>query len=583
MRHDNCAFRRVTRSPADTRPPDQTRPPRRPGRSLGRYLRPLLPSPNDYRSVRRTWRGDLLAGLTVGIVALPLALAFGVSSGAGAASGLITAIVAGLIAAVFGGSHIQVSGPTGAMVVVLGPIVATQGVGAVAAVSLMAGMIVLAAGVAKLGRVVSYIPWPVIEGFTLGIAVIIFLQQIPAAIGAPAADHANAVIAALLSFGSADLASGGWTLAAVIVVVAIMLITPRIHPRLPGSLIAIALVSVVSVALKLPLATIGALPDSLPAPTVPTIDPSTLSALMAAAFTVAALAAIESLLSARVAASISDTGPYDADRELVGQGLASIASGFFGGMPATGAIARTAVNLRSGAQTRLAAIFHAVVLLAVVYLASGVVSQIPLAALAGVLMVTAARMISIATVRTVIGSTRTDAVVFIITAIVTVSVDLIIAVGIGIACAAFFALRALAASGGVHREVLPAPAGPGDAKIALFRLDGALFFGAADRMLDQITAITDVSVVIIRMSQLQVVDATGARVITEMIHRLERRGVTVLLKGIRPEQLRVVTRVGVISSLRHINHLFDDLDLAIEHARDHVSRLDVSPHPDGAA
>ena len=583
MRHDNCAFRRVTRSPADTRPPDQTRPPRRPGRSLGRYLRPLLPSPNDYRSVRRTWRGDLLAGLTVGIVALPLALAFGVSSGAGAASGLITAIVAGLIAAVFGGSHIQVSGPTGAMVVVLGPIVATQGVGAVAAVSLMAGMIVLAAGVAKLGRVVSYIPWPVIEGFTLGIAVIIFLQQIPAAIGAPAADHANAVIAALLSFGSADLASGGWTLAAVIVVVAIMLITPRIHPRLPGSLIAIALVSVVSVALKLPLATIGALPDSLPAPTVPTIDPSTLSALMAAAFTVAALAAIESLLSARVAASISDTGPYDADRELVGQGLASIASGFFGGMPATGAIARTAVNLRSGAQTRLAAIFHAVVLLAVVYFASGVVSQIPLAALAGVLMVTAARMISIATVRTVIGSSRTDAVVFIITAIVTVSVDLIIAVGIGIACAAFFALRALAASGGVHREVLPAPAGPGDAKIALFRLDGALFFGAADRMLDQITAITDVSVVIIRMSQLQVVDATGARVITEMIHRLERRGVTVLLKGIRPEQLRVVTRVGVISSLRHINHLFDDLDLAIEHARDHVSRLDVSPHPDGAA
>ena len=583
MRHDNCAFRRVTRSPADTRPPDQTRPPRRPGRSLGRYLRPLLPSPDDYRSVRRTWRGDLLAGLTVGIVALPLALAFGVSSGAGAASGLITAIVAGLIAAVFGGSHIQVSGPTGAMVVVLGPIVATQGVGAVAAVSLMAGMIVLAAGVAKLGRVVSYIPWPVIEGFTLGIAVIIFLQQIPAAIGAPAADHANAVIAALLSFGSADLASGGWTLAAVIVVVAIMLITPRIHPRLPGSLIAIALVSVVSVALKLPLATIGALPDSLPAPTVPTIDPSTLSALMAAAFTVAALAAIESLLSARVAASISDTGPYDADRELVGQGLASIASGFFGGMPATGAIARTAVNLRSGAQTRLAAIFHAVVLLAVVYFASGVVSQIPLAALAGVLMVTAARMISIATVRTVIGSTRTDAVVFIITAIVTVSVDLIIAVGIGIACAAFFALRALAASGGVHREVLPAPAGPGDAKIALFRLDGALFFGAADRMLDQITAITDVSVVIIRMSQLQVVDATGARVITEMIHRLERRGVTVLLKGIRPEQLRVVTRVGVISSLRHINHLFDDLDLAIEHARDHVSRLDVSPHPDGAA
>ena len=583
MIHDYLWRSRVTRSPADTRPSDETVPPRHPGAIIGRYLRPLLPSRDDYRSVRRTWRADLLAGLTVGIVALPLALAFGVSSGAGAAAGLITAIVAGIVAAVFGGSHVQVSGPTGAMVVVLGPIVATQGVAAVAAVSLMAGIIVLAAGVAKLGRVVSYIPWPVIEGFTLGIAVIIFLQQVPAAIGAPAADHANAVIAAVRSFENVDVASGVWAGGAVITVVAVMLVVPRIHQRLPASLIAIALVSVVAALAKLPLETTGPLPASLPAPAVPSFDPGTLSALTGAAFTVAALAAIESLLSARVAASISDTGPYDADRELVGQGLASIASGFFGGMPATGAIARTAVNLRSGAQTRLAAIFHAVVLLAVVYLASGIVSQIPLAALAGVLMVTAARMISIATVRTVIGSTRTDAVVFIITAIVTVSVDLIIAVGIGIACAAFFALRALAASGGVHREALPSPPGPGDARIALFRLDGALFFGAADRMLDQITAITDVSVVIIRMSQLQVVDATGARVVTEMIHRLERRGVTVLLKGIRPEQLRVVTRVGVISSLRHVNHLFDDLDLAIEHARDHVSRLDASPHPDGVA
>ena len=155
-----------------------------------RYVRPLLPGADDYREARRTWRGDLIAGLTVGIVALPLALAFGVSSGAGAQSGLITAIVAGLVAAVFGGSNIQVSGPTGAMVVVLGPIVATYGIGAIAVVSVLAGVVVLLAGVAKIGRVVSYIPWPVIEGFTLGIAVIIFLQQIPAAIGRRAQLHA---------------------------------------------------------------------------------------------------------------------------------------------------------------------------------------------------------------------------------------------------------------------------------------------------------------------------------------------------------------------------------------------------------
>ena len=539
---------------------------------MARYITSLLPSWADYRSVKRTWRGDLLAGVTVGIVALPLALAFGVSSGAGAEAGLITAIVAGLVAAVFGGSNIQVSGPTGAMVVVLGPIVAAHGVGAVAVVSVMAGVVVLVAGAAKLGRVVSYIPWPVIEGFTLGIAVIIFLQQVPAAVGSRPGPSSNAFVAAVQSFGQVSWTTVVWPLAVVVLVAAIMVIAPRIHKQLPGSIIAIVLVSVGASLLGLPLAEIGALPASLPAPGLPDIDPVLLQQLIAPALTVAALAAIESLLSARVAASISDTGPYDADRELVGQGLASVASGFFGGMPATGAIARTAVNLRSGGRTRLAAITHSVVLLALVYLATGVISQVPLAALSGVLMVTAFRMISLSTVRAVVGSTRSDAIVFVITAIVTVSVDLIVAVGIGIAVAAFFALRALARSGGVHREELPSPSQPGDEHIALFRLDGALFFGAADRVLERVTSVDNVTVVILRMSQLQVLDATGARVITEMVNALERRGVTVLIKGIQPGHLTVATRVGVIASLRHQKHLFTTLPAAVEHARSHILR-----------
>jgi SulP family sulfate permease len=537
-----------------------------------RYLRPLLPSWNDYRSLKRTWRGDILAGVTVGIVALPLALAFGVSSGAGAEAGLITAIVAGIVAAVFGGSNIQVSGPTGAMVVVLGPIVANHGMGAVAIVSLMAGVIVLLVGLAKLGRIVSYIPWPVIEGFTLGIAVIIFLQQVPAAIGARPGPSSNALVSAVESFAQVRWPSIIWPLLAVAVVAGIMVLAPRIHKQLPGSIIAIVVVAVAAAVFGLPLARIGALPPSLPTPSLPALDPVVLQALIGPAFTVAALAAIESLLSARVAASISNTGPYDADRELVGQGLASVASGFFGGMPATGAIARTAVNLRSGGRTRLAAIVHALVLLAIVYLATSVVSQIPLAALSGVLMVTATRMVSIATMRSVVGSTRSDTAVFIVTAIITVSFDLIVAVGIGIAVAAFFTLRRLAQSGGVHREELPLPVQPGDEHIALFRLDGALFFGAADRVLDLVTSVLDVSVVILRMSQLQILDATGAKVITEMIHGLERRGITVLVKGIQPAHLKVATRVGVIASLRHQNHLFTDLAAAVTHARSHVIR-----------
>lgn len=534
--------------------------------------RAFLPGRQDYVLLRRTWKGDLVAGVTVGIVALPLALAFGVSSGAGAASGLITAVIAGVIAAVFGGSNIQVSGPTGAMVVVLGPVIAVHGLGALAAVSVLAGVIVVAAGLLKLGRVVTFLPWPVIEGFTVGIAVIIFLQQVPAAFGANAGPSSNAVVSAVQALGTISPTSILAPVAVVGLVAVIMVAAPRIHPRLPGSLIAIIIASVAAQLLDLPVVRIGALPDSLPAPLMPSLDLATLTALAGPAATIAALAAIESLLSARVAVSISDTGPYDADRELLGQGLASVASGFFGGMPATGAIARTAVNIRSGGRTRLAAITHALVLLAVVYLATGPVSRIPLAALAGVLMITATRMVSLSTLRSVIGSTRADTVVFFVTALITVSFDLIEAVEIGIAVAAFFALRALVRSSGVHREEIPGPIHEGDEHIAVFRLDGALFFAAAERVLDRVSAIRNVDVVIIRMSQLQILDATGARTITEIVQALERRGITVLIKGVQDRHLRLVTRVGVLDSLRHHKHLFTDLAPAVEHARSHVAR-----------
>jgi SulP family sulfate permease len=509
-----------------------------------RGIRSLLPAGADYRDVRRTWKGDLVAGVTVGIVALPLALAFGVSSGAGAASGLVTAIVAGVVAAVFGGSNVQVSGPTGAMVVVLAPIIATHGLGALAVVGLLAGVMVLAAGLLRLGRAVTFIPWPVIEGFTLGIAVIIFLQQVPSAVGVPAAEGANAIVGAVDAVLRASWPDAAWSLAVVAAVTAIMLVAPRIHRLVPGSIVAIVVVTAVAALAGLPVATIGELPTGLPAPVIPAVAPESLVALLLPAATVAALAAIESLLSARVAATISDTGPYDADRELVGQGLASIASALFGGMPATGAIARTAVNVRTGGRTRLA----------------------------GVLMVTATRMISLATVRSVVGSTRADAMVFVATAIITVSVDLITAVLVGIAVAAFLALRAVARSSGVHREELPGPAEPGDERIALFRLEGALFFGAAERMLERVAALRDVDVVIIRMSQLQLLDATGAQVVTELIHALERRGVTVLVKGIQGRHLELARRVGVMDSLRHRNHLFEELAGAVEHARSHVRR-----------
>jgi SulP family sulfate permease len=537
-----------------------------------RSLLALLPSRADYRAVPRTWRGDLLAGVTVGIVALPLALAFGVSSGAGAESGLVTAIIAGIVAAIFGGSNVQVSGPTGAMVVVLAPIMAAQGSGALALICLLSGAMVLLAGVLRLGRTISYIPWPVIEGFTLGIAIIIFLQQVPTGTGTEPGESTNALIAAVQSLMSVTWPKLGWSLMLLGLVVAIMLIGLKIAPKFPGSLVAIVVAGFLAALLDLPVDVIGELPTGLPSPVLPVLDPGTAISLIGPAAAVAALAAIESLLAARVAASISDTGPYDADRELVGQGLASIAAGFFGGMPATGAIARTAVSIRAGARTRLAAIVHGLLLLAVVLVGASVVSRIPLAALAGVLMVTSCRMVAPATVRAVMGSTRADAVVFVVTAIITVSVDLIYAVLIGVLVAGFFALRQLAKASGVHREEPPGAAQPGDERIAVFRIEGALFFGAAERMMERVSELRDIEVVVIRMSQLQILDATGAQVITDMILSLERRGITVLVKGIQPRHLKLAEHVGVLRSLRHQNHLFGDLDAAVAHARSHVVR-----------
>ena len=540
-------------------------------------LSSLLPSRRDYAGLRRTWRVDTLAGLTVGVVALPLALAFGVSSGAGAEAGIITAIVAGVVAAIFGGSNVQVSGPTGAMVVVLAPVIASHGMGALALVTLMAGVIVTVAGVLRLGAVVGAIPWPVIEGFTAGIAIIIFLQQVPAAVGSPSVGHeTNAGLAAIRALGNATLADAWPTLVIVLAVAAIMVGLRRFGTRVPASMLAIVVVTVGAKLLGWDVPVIGELPASLPSPVFPEVSWGQVSALAGPALTIAVLAGIESLLSARVASLHSDTGRYDGDRELVGQGLASIASGLFGGMPATGAIARTAVNVRTGAKTRLAAVVHAVALLVIVMVGATLVSGIPLAALAGILMVTAATMVPAKSVLTVIRTSRASAAVFFVTAGVTVAVDLIYAVVVGVLVAAFFALRSLARSAGVHREDLPGHPVAGDERIALFRIDGALFFAAADRVLDRVSRIEDVNVVILRMSQVQLMDSTGAQVLTELVTSLERRGITVLVKGIRPQHLELATRVGVLSAVRDPKHIFEDLESAVEHARTHIARLDAA-------
>ncbi len=550
------------------------------GSSRRARLRSLLPSRADYAVARRSWRSDLAAGVTVGIVALPLALGFGVSSGLTAEAGLVTAVIAGALAAFFGGSPVQVSGPTGAMVVVLLPIVAAHGAPSVVVVTLIAGVLLVAGGVLGLGRAVSFIPWPVIEGFTLGIAAIIFLQQVPMLLSphvATAGQHStNSAIAAIEALADADPGYLPWAAGVVVVVAGCMLLAPRLHRAIPGSLVGIVVTTAVVALVPTPLATIGPLPSALALPALPAVDPATLMLLLGPAVTVAVLAAIESLLSARVAATMADTGPYDPDRELIGQGIASIGSGLFGGMPATGAIARTAVNVKSGGRSRLASLTHAAVLLMVVFALAGLVGRIPLPALAAVLMVTAVRMVHVSTVRMILRSTRSDAAAFLLTALITVSFDLIVAVGIGVLVAGVFALRTLARRAGVQRETIQGDPVAGDERIAIIRFDGPLFFAASDRVFEKVNEVQGVSVVILRMSQVELVDATGARILGEIVQALERRGVTVLIKGVQARHDRLFRRIGVLDALRHHRHLFLSLPDAIAHARDHVRRESAS-------
>jgi SulP family sulfate permease len=537
----------------------------------------LLPRRADYEGLRRTWKADVIAGATVGVVALPLALAFGITTGLGAEAGVVTAIVAGIVAAVFGGSNVQVSGPTGAMTVVLVPVVARYGADAVLVVGLMAGLLVVAAAFLRVGRYLAFVPWPVVEGFTLGIAVIIFLQQVPLALGVPRPEGESTAVVAVKAMGEALDHGRSGTILLVLLVTAIMTVLPRLHRSLPASLLAVAAATIVAELASLEVPRIGSLPSVLPVPSLPSVSAEQISSLFTAALAVAALAALESLLSAKVADGMADTAPHDPDRELFGQGLANLASPLFGGMPATGAIARTAVNVRSGARTRVASLVHAGVLMLVVAFAGGLVSQIPLAALAGVLMVTACRMVEVHNVRAVLRATRSDAVVLCVTAFATVAFDLILAVELGLAAAAVLALRQVARTAQVtpvspeelDRDTSDALLHEG---ILTYRLDGALFFGAAQRFLTELTAVSDAKVVVLRLPDIQVLDATGAQALGEIVAELEDRGITVLLKGPRPEHLRVLVATGALEHLAHENHVFEDLDAALAHARSHVER-----------
>jgi SulP family sulfate permease len=382
---------------------------------------------------------DVVSGVTVGIVALPLAIGFGITSGMSAQAGIATAILAGFIAAVFGGSRFQVSGPTGAMTVVLIPVIAKNGVEAIPVLGLMAGLIVIAMSVLRLGGIINRIPWSVVEGFTLGIAVVIALQQLPMALGVAKGEGDRTLQVAINTVK--DAIDDGVHSSTIVILLLTLLIKfnivkiverLKLKPYVPASFSALAITTIIVALFHLDVAKIGEIPRNVFSWKGDGLHFS--SALVTPAILIALLAAIESLLAARVADGLTHSqDKFHPNKELFGQGLATMVASIFGGQPATGAIARTSVNIRSGGKTKMAALVHALFLLIVVLLLSPIFALIPLPAIAGVLIGTSVRILNPHNVLEQLRSTWQEVSTYIVTALITVTVDLIWAIFVGIA------------------------------------------------------------------------------------------------------------------------------------------------------
>jgi len=407
----------------------------------------MLPRRADYQVDRKSLTADVVAGVTVAVVALPLAIGFGITTGMSAAAGLTTAIIAGFLAAIFGGSNYQVSGPTGAMTVVLIPIIHQYGIVAIPFLGVLAGLIVIAMALLRLGSIINRVPWAVVEGFTVGIACVIALQQLPLAFGIAKAKGDRSLVVAWRTVRNALNAGLHWqTIFIVILTLVVKFGYPKLshlfHFRvhIPASFVAIIFSLLVVKIFSLSTKTIGDIPRSVGSWRGADISFNDITHLLWPAFLIALLCAIESLLSARVAdglVHVPKEKHYSPNRELLGQGLGTAIASLFGGMPATGAIARTSVNVRAGAKTRLAAVIHSFVLLFIALVAAPWVSQIPAAAIAGVLLGTSYRILNPTSLKESLRTTQSEATVFLVTAIATVAIDLIWGIGIGI-CLYFF-------------------------------------------------------------------------------------------------------------------------------------------------
>ena len=540
---------------------------------------------------KKTFSSDLMAGIIVGIVALPLAIAFAIASGVSPEKGIITAIVAGFIISALGGSKVQIGGPTGAFIIIISGIIAQYGVQGLTIATLMAGVFLILMGVLRLGTIIKYIPYPIVVGFTSGIAVTIFTTQIKDLTGmqmsSNPSDFIEKWIAYFQNIGNIDL----WSTAMGLLSIVIITLMPRISKKIPGSLIAIIVVTIAALLLKEfcgvdSIETIGdrfSINAKIPEAQMPQMTWDTIKGLAAPAFTIAILGAIESLLSATVADGV--TGDHhNSNTELIGQGIANLATPLFGGIPATGAIARTMTNINNGGRTPIAGIVHAAVLLLIFLFLMPLARFIPMACLAGVLVVVSYGMSGWRSFLAMLKNPKSDITVLLLTFFLTIIFDLTIAIEVGLVCACLLFMRRMSETSDVsviyneidisedadmqagNLENLTIPKG-----VEVYEINGPYFFGAGNRAEEMMQRFgNDPKVRIIRMRKVPFIDSTGLHNLENLCLMSKKENVQIVLSGVNPKVEAVLVKNGFIELLGREN-ICNHIDIALARASEIVS------------
>lgn len=541
---------------------------------------------------RKTFVADLMAGTIVGIVALPLAIAFGIASGVTPEKGIITAIVAGFVISALGGSKVQIGGPTGAFIIIIYGIIQQYGMEGLTIATLMAGVFLILFGFLHLGTIIKFIPYPIVVGFTSGIAVTIFTTQVKDLFGLNIAsvpsDFIEKWICYFNNFSTVDL----WSSVIGIVSVIIIMLTPKVSKKIPGSLVAIIVMTVAALLLKQfagveSIETIGdrfAISNSLPEATVPALSWETIKNLVSPAITIAILGAIESLLSAAVADGVIGDH-HNSNTELIAQGVANLASPIFGGIPATGAIARTMTNINNGGRTPIAGIVHAVVLLLIFLFLMPLAKYIPMACLAGVLVVVSYGMSGWRSFLALMKNPKSDVTVLLITFFLTIIFDLTIAIEVGLIIACLLFMRRMSETTDVH--VISNEINPDDEDsdmhlgniehltipkgVEVYEINGPYFFGAGNRFEEIMATLGDrPQVRIIRMRKVPFVDSTGIHNLTNLCEMSQKEGIQIVLSGVTEKVHSQLNKAGFYDIVGQDN-ICSHIDIALDRAKEIIN------------